>query len=402
MEFKISKKANMLTMVLMIVGVVFTGIGVAIELSSAENHLAQRFLANLLVDGFFFFGIGLGALFFLALVYATETAWYVAIKRIVESVAMYIPYGAGILLVALLIITFLDGAHIYLWMDSSHTDINSPHYDFLIDKKSAYMNKIFFWIRTLMYIGIYILFLRGFRNRSLQEDEIGGTDIHFKNYRKGATFLVFFAVFSTTSAWDWIMSIDIHWFSTLFGWYVFSGIWVSAMVTLVVLTLYLRHKGYLPHVNDSHIHDITTWMFAISFLWSYLWFSQYMLIWYSNIPEEVTYYMTRIEHYKISFFGMFFINFVFPMLILMSRDAKRTPYVIIFVGLIIFFGHWMDVYIMVMAGSMGEHAKIGFLEIGMLLAVFGFFIRVILTNLTKAPLMVKNHPYLDESLHHHI
>ncbi len=402
MEFKISKKANMLTMVLMIVGVVFTGIGVAIELSSAENHLAQRFLANLLVDGFFFFGIGLGALFFLALVYATETAWYVAIKRIVESVAMYIPYGAGILLVALLIITFLDGAHIYLWMDSSHTDINSPHYDFLIDKKSAYMNKIFFWIRTLMYIGIYILFLRGFRNRSLQEDEIGGTDIHFKNYRKGATFLVFFAVFSTTSAWDWIMSIDIHWFSTLFGWYVFSGIWVSAMVTLVVLTLYLRHKGYLPHVNDSHIHDITTWMFAISFLWSYLWFSQYMLIWYSNIPEEVTYYMTRIEHYKISFFGMFFINFVFPMLILMSRDAKRTPYVIIFVGLIIFFGHWMDVYIMIMAGSMGEHAKIGFLEIGMLLAVFGFFIRVILTNLTKAPLMVKNHPYLDESLHHHI
>lgn len=392
----------MLTMILMVVGVVFTGLGVACELSSHESNLAQRFLANLLVDGFFFFGIGLGALFFLALVYATETAWYVAIKRIVESVAMYIPYGAGILLLALLIITFLDGAHIYMWMDSSHTDINSPHYDFLIDKKSAYMNKIFFWIRTLMYIGIYILFLRGFRNRSLQEDEIGGTDIHFKNYRKGATFLVFFAVFSTTSAWDWIMSIDIHWFSTLFGWYVFSGIWVSAMVTLVVLTLYLKHKGHLPHVNDSHIHDITTWMFAISFLWSYLWFSQFMLIWYSNIPEEVTYYLTRKEHFKVLYFGMFFINFVFPMLILMSRDAKRTPYVIIFVGLVIFFGHWMDVYIMVMAGSMGEHAKLGFLEIGMLLAVFGFFIRVILTNLTKAPLMVKNHPYLDESLHHHI
>lgn len=400
MEFKISKKANMLTMILMVVGIAFTGLGVALGFSS--EHFSQRFLANLLVDGFFFFGIGLGALFFLSLVYATETAWYVAIKRVVESVAMYIPYGAGILLLALLIITFLDGAHIYMWMDSSHTDINSPNYDFLIDKKAAYMNKIFFWIRTLMYIGIYILFLRGFRNRSLQEDEIGGTDIHFKNYRKGATFLVFFAVFSTTSAWDWIMSIDIHWYSTLFGWYVFSGIWVSAMVTLVVLTLYLKHKGYLPHVNDSHIHDITTWMFAISFLWSYLWFSQFMLIWYSNIPEEVTYYLTRKEHFKVLYFGMFFINFVFPMLILMSRDAKRTPYVIIFVGLVIFFGHWLDVYIMVMAGSMGEHAKIGFLEIGMLLAVFGFFIRVILTNLTKAPLMVKNHPYLDESLHHHI
>jgi hypothetical protein len=402
MEFKISKKANLLTIILMVVGVVFTGLGVMTELGGAENHFAQRFLGNMLINGFFFFGIGLGALFFLSLVYATETAWYVAIKRVVESVTMYIPYGAGFLLLALLLITVLDGAHIYLWMDSSHTDINSPNYDFLIAKKAFYMNKVFFWIRTLMYISIYILFMRGFRKRSLLEDEIGGTETHFKNYHKGATFLVFFAVFSTTSSWDWIMSIDIHWFSTLFGWYVFAGIWLSAMVTLVVLTIYLKSKGYLPHVNDSHIHDVTTWTFAISFLWSYLWFSQFMLTWYANIPEEVTYYMTRIKHFNFLYFGMFIINFTFPMILLMSRDAKRTPGLIIFVGLIIFLGHWMDVYIMVMAGSMGEHASIGFMEIGMLLAVFGFFVRIVLSNLTKAPLMVKNHPYLDESLHHEI
>lgn len=402
MEFKISKKANLLTIVLMVIGVVFTGLGAALELSSANSNFAQRFLSNMLVDGFFFFAIGLGALFFLALVYATETGWYVAIKRLIESVAMFIPYGAGILLVTFLIITFLDGAHIYLWMDSSHTDLNSPNYDFLIDKKAVYMNKLFFWIRTIIYFAVYILFLRGFRNRSLEEDRVGGTDIHFTNYRRGAAFLAVFAVFSSTSAWDWIMSIDIHWFSTLFGWYVFSGMWCTALVSLVVLMLYLKKNGYLPHVNDSHIHDVTTWTFAISFLWSYLWFSQYMLIWYSNIPEEVTYYMTRIEHFKVLYFGMFFVNFVFPMLILMSRDAKRTPYVIMFVGLCIFFGHWMDVFIMVMAGSVGDKTTIGFMEIGMLLASFGFFIRIILINLTKAPLMVKNHPYLDESLHHEI
>ena len=352
MEFKISKKANLLTIVLMVIGVVFTGLGAALELSSANSNFAQRFLSNMLVDGFFFFAIGLGALFFLALVYATETGWYVAIKRLIESVAMFIPYGAGILLVTFLIITFLDGAHIYLWMDSSHTDLNSPNYDFLIDKKAVYMNKLFFWIRTIIYFAVYILFLRGFRNRSLEEDRVGGTDIHFTNYRRGAAFLAVFAVFSSTSAWDWIMSIDIHWFSTLFGWYVFSGMWCTALVTLVVLMLYLKKNGYLPHVNDSHIHDVTTWTFAISFLWSYLWFSQYMLIWYSNIPEEVTYYMTRIEHFKVLYFGMFFVNFVFPMLILMSRDAKRTPYVIMFVGLCIFFGHWMDVFIMVMSQAL--------------------------------------------------
>lgn len=402
MEFKISKKANLFTIILIAVGVVFTGLGIACELSHEGNHFAQRFLANMLIDGFYFFAIGLGALFFLALQYATETGWYVAVKRIIESVALYLPYGAGILLLALLIITFLDGAHIYLWMDSSYTDPSNAHYDALIDKKSFYLNKTFFWIRTAGYILTYILFLRGYRNRSLQEDAVGGTDIHFKNYKKGATFLVFFAVFSSTSAWDWIMSIDIHWYSTLFGWYVFAGMWCTAMVTLVTLTIYLRGKGYLPHVNDSHVHDLAKWTFATSFLWSYIWFSQFMLIWYANIPEEVIYFTTRIEHFKLLYFGMFFVNFAFPMLLLMSRDAKRNAGVMVFVGLIIFFGHWVDLYVMVMAGSMGESAKLGLMEIGMMLAVFGFFIRIILTNLTKAPLMVKNHPYLDESLHHDI
>lgn len=402
MEFKISKKANLLTILLIVIGVVFTGIGIACELSHEGHHFAPRFLGNLLINGFFFFSIGLGALFFLALQYATETGWYVAVKRIIESVAMYIPYGAAILLIALLLITLLDGAHLYLWMDGKYTDITSVDYDPIIDKKSTYLNKTFFWIRTLVYMATYILFLRGYRKRSLEEDQVGGTDIHFTNYKKGATFLVFFAVFSSTSAWDWIMSIDVHWFSTLFGWYVFAGVWCTAMVTLVTTTLYLKSKGYLPHVNDSHIHDLSKWTFATSFLWSYMWFAQYMLIWYANMPEEVIYFMTRIEHFKVLYFGMFFVNFAFPMLLLMSRDAKRNPGLMVFVGLLIFFGHWVDLYVMVFAGSLGENAKIGFMEIGLLLAVFGLFIRVILVNLTKAPLAVKNHPYLDESLHHDI
>lgn len=238
--------------------------------------------------------------------------------------------------------------------------------------------------------------------RSLEEDRIGGTAIHFTNYKKGALFLVFFAVFSSTSAWDWIMSIDAHWFSTLFGWYVFAGMWCSTMVVLVTLTLYLKKQGYLNKVNENHIHDLGKWTFATSFLWSYLWFSQFMLIWYANIPEEVTYYVTRIQDFKLLYFGMFFINFAFPMLLLMSRDAKRHAGILTAVGVIIFAGHWVDAYLMVMGGSMGKHAYIGALEIGMALLFLGFFIRVILTNLTKAPLMPVNHPFLDESIHHEI
>jgi hypothetical protein len=166
--------------------------------------------------------------------------------------------------------------------------------------------------------------------------------------------------------------------------------------------LYLKKKGYLPNVNESHIHDLGKWTFATSFLWSYLWFSQFMLIWYANIPEETTYHLTRIKDFKFLYFGMFIINFAFPMLLLMSRDAKRHAGVLTFVGMVVLFGHWVDVYIMVMAGSMGGSAYIGFMEIGLMLLVLGIFIKVVLNNLSKAPLTVKNHPFLDESIHHEI
>jgi hypothetical protein len=395
MEFTITKKAKNVTMLLIAVGLLLTIIGVVMGMN--DDHFSTRLLSNGLINGFFFFALGLGALFFLSLQYATETGWYASVKRVIEAVAGYLPYGIGLFGLALLIITFMDGAHIYIWMDPE-TVAN----DEIIKDKSAYLNIPFFWIRTLIYFACYLIFLRGFRKRSLEEDKIGGTELHFKNYKKGAMFLVFFAVFSSTSAWDWLMSIDVHWFSTLFGWYTFAGMWCSTMVVLVLLTLYLKKLGYLPKVNDSHIHDLGKWTFATSFLWSYLWFSQFMLIWYANIGEEVTYYMMRIENFKVLYFAMFLINFAFPMLLLMSRDAKRHAGILTMVGLIILAGHWLDVYIMISAGSLGSNAHIGALEIGMVMMVCGFFLWVILRNLTKAPLTPVNHPFLDESVHHDI
>lgn len=395
MEFKIANRAKIVTLALIIIGVVFTGIGIA--MSSGDHHFTTRVLVSGLSNSFFFFSIGLGALFFLALQYATETGWYATVKRVIESVTGFLPIGAGLLILMLAIISAMDGAHIYTWMDA---DVVA--HDEIIQGKGAYLNLGFFWLRTVVYIGIYLIFWRGFRKRSLEEDRVGGTDIHFKNYKKGALFLVFFAVFSSTSSWDWIMSIDVHWFSTLFGWYTFAGMWVSTMVVLIMLVLYLKKQGYLTKVNESHIHDLGKWTFATSFLWSYLWFSQFMLIWYANIPEETTYYIARIENFKILYFGMFFINFAFPMLILMSRDAKRHAGILTFVGMIILAGHWVDVYLMFAGGSLGATAKIGLIEVGMALLLLGVFIRIILTNLTKAPLMPVNHPFLDESMHHDI
>lgn len=402
MDYQVSNKAKIWTTLLMVVGIVFTAIGVVI--ASGHGHLQQQFMANLLSNSFFFFSIGISALFFLALNYATETGWFAYIKRVLESITSILPMAMIIFLITLVTISFLDGAHIYLWMDSEIMEKGGTHYDELAAHKGGYLNLTFFWIRTLLYFGFYYIMWKGFIKRSRLQDENpdNAVDLHFKNYRRGALFLIIFAFFSSTSSWDWIMSIDIHWYSTLFGWYVFAGGWTSAMVVLILLLIHLKKQGYLPQLNDSHIHDVGKWTFAISFLWSYLWFSQYMLYWYANIPEEAAYYVNRVENFKLLYFGMFFVNFAFPMLILMSRDAKRNTGILTFVGIIILIGHWLDVWIMIMGGSMGPTASMGLLEIGMVLAFIGLFWRVILVKLSKSPLVAKNHPFLDESIHHEI
>ena len=419
MEFIFSKRAKTTFSVLMLIGLIAAVMGFIGDHSPHHN----RFWANIFVNGFFFFAISLGALFFLALQYATEASYMVAVKRVIEGVSQFIFVGAGILIIFFAAGTF-HLHHIYHWMDTSvlyefvmqatmdsaHPEyvhemvdgaIKNPSYDHIIAGKSAYLNQPFFWIRTILYLGVWCYFAHLFRKRSLLEDAEGGTKIHFKNMTSAAIFLVFFAFTSSTASWDWIMSIDTHWFSTLFGWYVFSGIWVSAMIFLVLVTIYLRGKGYLPKVNDSHVHDLAKWMFAISFLWTYLWFSQFMLIWYSDIPEEVTYYITRIDHYRWLFFGVFFTNFLFPMVILIARDTKRSIGYLITVGVIIFIGHWLDVFLMITPGSLG-HLEFGFMEIGMFLGFLGLFLYVVFNAFTKAPMTVKNHPFLDESEHLHI
>jgi hypothetical protein len=359
----------------------------------------RRFWSNLLVNGFFFFGISLGALFFLALHYATESGWAVVLLRVIEGIFTALPIGMVILLLVF-IVGSLGGHHIYAWMDPELTNPDSSHFDPIIYGKKAYLNLPFFWIRVVAYFAVFYLFLRWFKKKSKQEDSEGGTKTHFTMYRRAALFLVFFAVFSSTMSWDFIMSIDAHWFSTLFGWYCFSGIWLGGMIMVMMITLYLRKNGYLPFVKESHIHDVGKWMFALSFLWSYLWFSQFMLIWYSNIPEEVIYFTERIANYKILFFGTFIVNFIFPMVFLMSADTKKSAGYLIVIGLIIFIGHWFDVFNMVMPGTLFDQWEFGLLEIGMFMMFLGIFVFTILRAISKLPLVQKNHPFLDESKHH--
>ena len=405
-QFEFTPKLQRLTYILMGIGLLALIFGI-VNLFGAEgeeaHHLANaRLWSNLLINTFFFFAIALIGTFFLAIQYAAEAAWATTLKRIMEAISSFVPVGG-----VLLIIIFLAGTfhlhHLYHWMDPDLYDPASPHYDEIIAGKQGYLNQPFFWARTLLYLGVWTFFTMRFRKRSLEADALDPSDtsLHFKNVRDAAIFLVFFGYSSSTASWDWIMSIDAHWFSTLFGWYVFASMFVSGITAIALVTIYLKSKGYLEFVNDSHIHDLGKFMFGISVFWTYLWFSQFMLIWYSNIPEEVTYFMTRIEDYNLPFFGMVVMNFIFPLLILMNSDYKRINYFIVMAGIVIILGHYMDVFNMIMPSAVGDQWFIGAAEIGGFLFFLGLFIFVVFKELTKAPLLAKGDPYMGESERFH-
>ncbi len=404
LNFVVPAKAKMTSFVLMGLGLISIICMFICDVAPEGDHHYQhtRAWANIFAGSFFFMAIALGAAFFLGLQYAAESGWSTSVKRIIEAVTWYLPWGLSFLMLVF-ILGQLHMHNIYPWMTEGIADTASPNYDAVIAGKIGYFGA-FWWIRTILYMVAWVFFTWKLRKNSLDADSLGHEEakgFHWKNIKLSAWFMVVFAVSSSTSAWDWLMSIDTHWFSTMMGWYVFSGMWVSAMITITILVVWLKKLGYLEFVTESTVHDLGKWMFAISFLWTYLYFSQFMLIWYADIPEEVTYFHTRWESYKALMWTVLFVNFAFPMIMLMSRDSKRNFFFLIFVGTIIFVGHYLDMIMIVMPGTVGHNwTGLSWMELGNFLFFLGLFIYVVLNNLSKRPLRVKNHPFIDESMHH--
>ena len=355
------------------------------------NQLHNKPWAAIYVPALFFMMISLGVLAFYAIQRASQAGWSIVLYRIMEGITSYLLPGC-IFVIIILVFSALKFNHLFIWMDPEVVA-----HDEIIRNKVGYLNTPFFFARAIVYITGWVLYRNISRRLSLEQDNNNDISIHKKLFRFSAGFLVFFLISESMMSWDWIMSIDPHWFSTLFGWYVFAGMFVSGITTIALITIYLKSLNYLSFVNDSHIHDLAKFMFGVSVFWAYLWFSQFMLIWYSNIPEEVTYFITRIEDYNFLFFGMVVLNLIFPLIVLMNSDFKKTNFIVILTGIVIIIGHYLDVYNMIMPSAVGDMWSFGPGEIGGFLFFLGIFIYVVFKEISKAPILVKGDPFLEES-----
>ncbi|HEX6890801.1 MAG TPA: quinol:cytochrome C oxidoreductase [Chryseolinea sp.] len=380
------------------------------EAAAGEHHGSpvwlKRIYTTLWMNNIFFVGAGIIGLFFVAIQYAAMAGWSVGVKRVGLAMGTWLPI-AGILT---LVLWFVTSGDVFHWTHSSLYQESGG--DEIIKKKAPFFFwplhggtfPVFFIFRMVLFFGVWYWFLVQIRKNMLAEDIDASTKYWHNNQVLSTVFLIFFGVSSSIAAWDWVMSIDTHWFSTMFGWYVFASWWVTGLAMITLIVAFLKDAGYLKIVNSNHMHDLGKFVWAFSIFWTYIWFGQFLLIYYAHIPEETVYFVERMKNspYGWIFYTNIILNFVLPFLLLMTRDSKRQLSTLKLVCPIIIIGHWFDFYNMVTPGVMQHDGALGFIEIGTALIFLSAFLFVALTSLTKLPLFGKNDPMLEESLHHHI
>jgi len=317
------------------------------------------------------------------------------------GITAYILPGS-ILFFIFLLFSGLHGNHMYVWMAEGTFDPTSENYDAIIDGKSWWLNTPGWLIRSFVYLFVYNFFRWMLRKNSLELDKSSDIKIYKKNFNLSVAFIVIFGILELFMSFDWLMSLDPHWYSQLYSFYVFASVLVSGITVIALVTIYLRNKGVLPFVNDSHLHDLAKYMFGFSIFWTYFWFDQFMLQWYADIPEDTAYFFPRlIGSYQLPFIGMLVLNFVFPIFILMDSDFKRIPWFVVTAGLVILLGHYIDIFQLISPATVGDSWSIGIPELSSVAFFLGIFIFVTFRAISKVPLHAKGNPFMKESELYH-
>jgi hypothetical protein len=402
-QFEISAGYRKWTYGLLGVGGLVLVLGFFFLAMSGDEHANTRFWAVLLQNSLFFLMICNATMFFVCITVLAHGGWQMAFRRVPEAISSLVPIFSVLALLVFVAIVFGNKHHIYHWLDKEHVE-----HDPVLRKKSGFLNPVFFFVWTIITLGVWSFVGRKMRQLSSKADEAKMDLEQAKSYTWtntvwAAVFIVFFALtVGSTIPWLWLMSIDAHWYSTMYSWYTFASTFVSGLSLIALFVIYLKNQNYLEYVNEEHLHDLGKFMFAFSIFWTYLWYSQFMLIWYANIPEETIYFKQRMQGpYRGLFFLNLIANFVLPILLLMKRSDKRNYTTMTFLAVIIILGHWIDFYQMVMPGALGEHYSLSWFEFGILAFYAGLIMLFVGKALAKKPLVSKYHPFLKESIIHH-
>ncbi len=402
-QFEIPSKLKTWSLSLIAVGLVAIIIGFVTKGTSKDEHEEAVFLGTIMYNTIFWTLVCNASMFFICVTTLAMGGWQQVFRRVPEAISTMVPIFGGITLFVLLYVALGHKHHIYHWVD-----VEAVAADPILKGKAGFLNVKFFTIWSVLAITLWSFL--GYRMRKLSSEADQDTFNHqagsafiWKNTVRASLFLVWFALtVGSTIPWLWMMSIDAHWYSTMYSWYTFMSSFVSGMSLVALWVIYLKNKGYLEYTNQEHLHDIGKFMFAFSIFWTYLWFSQYMLIWYANIPEETIYFKHRVQGpYKGIFFFNLIINFLCPLLILMKKAAKRNYTLITFMAVLIIFGHWIDFYQMIMGSISKEHVTLGWLDFGVLCFFVGLMIFFVARALASKSLVPKYHPFLKESIIHH-
>ncbi|MEX6689043.1 quinol:cytochrome C oxidoreductase [Danxiaibacter flavus] len=364
----------------------------------------NEFIGTIMYNSLYWMLICNASMFFICATTLAMGGWQVAFRRVPEAISKMVLIFGPIAFLVLIYIVFVDhNHHIYHWLSDEAKE------DPILKGKLGFLNPVFFLVWTVLAIGLWALLGARMRKLSAEADDAAlrgeepGKSFIWRNTVTASLFIVWFALtVGSTVPWLWMMSIDAHWYSTMYSWYTFASSFVSGMSLIALFVIYLKNKGYLEYTNQEHLHDIGKFMFAFSIFWTYLWFSQYMLIWYANIPEETVYFKHRVQGpYKGIFFLNLIINFVCPILILMTRSAKRNYTLITFMAVMIIFGHWIDFYQMIMGSIRKDDAALSWFDFGIAAFFIGMIILFTGKALASRPLVPKYHPFLKESIIHH-